>query len=402
MTQDDETRARVRRAGDELPVSPAPVADLLQQGRQARRRRTLTTVGVVVAAVAVVTSGAVAVGAQLTNNATDSPPISMPTITTPSTPSPGLSTPPGTRLIGRNGIGIAVPASWRVPAVGCQAGVLWDVPAAYHGTSCSPARVSSALVRVESYRSQARFYTPAIKRTRMVGHVRVSQYGPLSDCVPSVSICPADPRLFVGVLLSARADVLIYVRSSSRAQVLRILNTVFAVPDRHVAVPLGPNAKSLTAAGLRPRWESRVDSSRPEGTILETVPAGGDIVPVHSIVTILRSTRHPASTGCAGLHVDVLTPTGRIPIQRGNRTYQITISVGDTVSLETVGRCKDAVSLGYQESTVLKNQKNSGFMAARPGTAKVVVTIPMCAGMTDPTCRGGIATLGTLMINVRQ
>ncbi|MDP9319103.1 MAG: hypothetical protein M3O94_08560, partial [Actinomycetota bacterium] len=104
MTHEDETRDRVRRAGDELPVSPAPVQDLLTLGRRAKRRRTVTTIGVV-AAVAVVTSGAVAVGSQLSTNATNNPSVSPPTPDAPS-----LTPPPGMRLVGRNGIGIAVPA----------------------------------------------------------------------------------------------------------------------------------------------------------------------------------------------------------------------------------------------------------------------------------------------------
>jgi hypothetical protein len=237
MTQDDNTRDLVRRAGDSVPVGPAPVEDLLRKGRGARRRRTRTTIGAVAAAVVVVTSGAVAVGAQLSNNATNTPIVSTPTVE-----SPNVTPPSGDRLVRFNGVGIEVPKTWGVSSNSCVRNVDIVISAIPGVDPCAlraqfPSQVwmgASPWPGVMALRQQE---LPSHGETRRLSSgVSVSLFGP----APCPGYCTNSS--FFGAIISADSHVYIEV-ISSRALVHRILNSVTAVPG-------SPN-DARRCAGLR-------------------------------------------------------------------------------------------------------------------------------------------------------
>ncbi len=390
-----DTHDVVRRAGDALPVSPAPVQDLLRQGRSTRRRRTVTTIGVVAVAVVVVTSGAVAVGAQLTNDAKTNPTTSTSTNTLPN-----LMPPHGMRLVGRNGIGLAIPAGWRTSPSACEGGVaIWQVSMRYRGSLCPPQGRLHSAVTITSYSQSARFYAAPVTSMRRIGAMEVAQYGPADSCAYTDGVCPPRVR-YLGALLSRRNDLAIIVTSFSRSEVSRLLASAFAIPDGYVETPLNATPASLNAAGLQPRWKPGLGRS-PDGAILGTNPSAGSIVPVGSVVTLLTDAGSPDARACAGLSTSVVTPTRAFPVVARLDPYRAELNVGDRMTLQATGPCTHGVDIVPRQAGVLEIRGNRRLVAVHPGTATVDVSIPQCSGSGGPVCVGGMALLAQVTVVVR-
>lgn len=278
MTHDDDIRNLVRRAGDVLPVSPAPVQSLLQQGRGAHRRRTVTTIGVVAASVAVITSGAVAVGSHVTNDATNQPAAST------TSPNTSLIPPPGMRYVGRNGIAVAISDSM-VPApsgLATSAQIRWHIPTNPSTRNDFPRDNGPDLSIGPIAVSSIEFYAPHAYSTGKINGATVQRYGPYPGC--AWADCSIAPPYFAGAIWSRDADVFIWVTASSRSQVAAILDSVTAIPSTSVAIPNHPTASELSQLGLAVRRIYPYCVREGPGAD-GTRPAAGSVVPRGSTVT---------------------------------------------------------------------------------------------------------------------
>jgi hypothetical protein len=389
MTPDDDTRALVRRAGDSLPVRPAPVEDLLRQGRGARRRRTRTTIGAVAAAVVVVTCGAVAVGSQLSNDATNSPSVSTPR------PDPGtLTPPPGMRFVGRNGIAVAVPASWSTDKAWCNVAsedtvIVGDSP----GFDCMtiPSPVSS--VTLNSYLSAAGDTVKRLSASVDIDDIPVQRVTTYSY--------PYGERgantMYAGALLSRGLDIAITVRSPDPKVVDDILRSAFAIPASYAAIPALTGGPTLHRHGFVIHHETRTRQKMPSGRLLGLNPPPGSIVARGSEVTVIRSTREP-KPGCWASPVEVVSPTSSVRPGQGYGYLQLTIHVGETLTLKTIGPCGDAAFFAFKPTTVLRRLDSRGIAGAHVGTVTVSVRQPRCRG--DIPCRGVMGQVGTVAVHV--
>jgi hypothetical protein len=392
MTPDDNTRALVRRAGDSVPVGPAPVEELLRKGQGARRRRTRTTIGAVAAAVVVVTSGAVAVGSQLSNDATISP-----TVSTPRPDTGTLTPPPGMRYVGRNGIAVAIPASWRMDGKVCEGAlIVWQVPTAYEGPMCTPKVRIRGDLRISSYDAPARFFAP-YTHPRSIGAHQVAEYGPEDACAHTDGFCVLEHR-FVGALLSRSQDVVIVVSSESRAEVSQVLASAFALPDGYTAIPAEADPSTLLNLGLAVRHITR-SAPRLPPNVLGIFPQPGSVVGSHSVVSVVTGPPSPTTSACAGLRLDIATLHRTIPIVSDRSRYEIVVHRQEIVRLEAVGRCADSVGFTSADRHILSQRFKYELFAVRPGIADVTISIPMCAG-SGSTCGGGIATLAHLKVHI--
>jgi hypothetical protein len=388
MTHEDETRDRVRRAGDELPVSPAPVQDLLTRGRRAKRRRTVTTIGVV-AAVAVVTSGAVAVGSQLSTNATNNPSVSPPTPDAPS-----LTPPPGMRLVGRNGIGIAVPASWGTNRSLCQGWLVFSEITMGHGTTSCYGGMGSqtgSRVVVSDYNRSTSSLATSSERLDDILVERVAPYSP-SACL---EYCPA----WIGELGSAKRDVTITVTSDRRSSVQEVLDSAFAIPQGFVALPAPAGQLHLAELGFVVHTTTRLDNSVPPRTTLGLEPAAGTVVSRGSTVTIVYSRSNRSPNPCPGLHVSVGTATGQLPITSPNAPYRVNIRVGDVITLDAQGECSADVTLKSASPHVLRGSLHT-MTGLQPGHTSFSIRIPYCADIQSPMCIGRVSWLGKVRVHV--
>jgi hypothetical protein len=393
MTHEDDTRDLVRRAGDAFPVTPAPAQDLLRQGRRARRRRTRTVVGAVAAAVVIVTGGAVAVGSQLTNDASTNPIVGTPTVTPP-----GPTTPLGTRLVGRNGIGIAVPIQWGTNDAACHSAFKDTViVGANPGVDCSmfvPPPVSWAVL--DSYESSIGELTQTQGSNIQIGglalkRVRTYQYQQGENGANT---------MYAGALLSRDLDIAIIVRSPDRTVVDDILASAFAVPSRYVAVPALAGRADLVQRGLVVHHETSSEAGLPPGRLLAFDPPPGSIVPAHSVVTVIRSGTTHDARACSGLQTSLITPTRDIHVVARLQPYHAVLHVGDRLSLEASGPCARDVDITPRQTGVMEIRGDRRNIAVHSGTATVDVGVPPCFSTGGFLCTGGNALLAQVRVVV--
>jgi hypothetical protein len=331
---------------------------------------------VVAASVAVITSGAVAVGAQLTNDAnTDSAAAT----TTPPTSSPNrLITPPGTRLVGRNGIGIAVPAEWGTNQASCHTAYRDTVIVGSNpGVDCGMfvgASVSSAILDTFD----------AFHAHPGDSHASIQVNGEMVTRISGSYTWGPSPYhlMYTTTLLSETRNVSIEVRSPNRSVVARVIDSAFAFPSRFSVIPDEPTGPSLRRHGL---GLHRVLALRPKlypETILGSDPPQGSIVPRGSTVTV--TTTEP---NCNRVSSDVVTPADRLPLYGRADPYEITVTVGDVVRLRPIPGCTDSPAFHYSAgSSLIGKATPSSFIAAHPGTFTVAVSTTVCPVGVD--CSG--------------
>ena len=89
---------------------------------------------------------------------------------------------------------------------------------------------------------------------------------------------------------------------------------------------------------------------------------------------------------------------------------QLTVQVGDQLHVVATGNCAGTVTGSPQSGHLRTMWDRSGhvqptyFRAATQGTARLIVSMPMCAkplNSTGARCLGGISTLGTFLVTVR-
>lgn len=281
----------VDRATGEIEPSPPPVAELLRAGRRAQRRYRLVLAVVSVSAAAAVLSTGIALLSQRD-------PAGLPIAATPAVPSstmtplePSPVAPAGTRLVGVNGVMVAVPQAWSTDEVGCdgQTPVKPTVVFSHGQTafrSCGvflKKQVPSLRIDIdENFEAKA-----GLPRAEQIE----AKHGPWSTDHLGFSVRSA---------AVAKAGVTFTVVAATRSEVDRILDTVQLVPEAEVLVPnwyhdtdhlpwLGQLPALIRDAGLAPTViETPVDWEAP-GALIRTEPAIGTPVAPGSKVTVVNS-----------------------------------------------------------------------------------------------------------------
>lgn len=409
MTADDETRAVLRRAGDRIDVSPVPMPLLLQEGRRARRRRTSAVVSTCLAAVLVVAGGtALAVnriGGETTRDAaaphaTDSPSPHHPTQTVPG--SGPLSVPPGTRLVGFNGIGIAVPVEWSTNGGVCHNAmedtvIVGDNPGVDCGFSVPPGDVSSAHLVSHAHDLWApRYVRWDVEATGSVGGSSFVR----SPTRP-ISCNGAHCQMFEGALSFKDRDVTLWVDSPSRHTIDSVLDSVFVLPRGFGAIPDNATPRSLTRRGFAVHEQVAYRPRLVAGWLLKTTPEVGTIVARGSTVMLTHSTR-VAGDPCASLQVELVTPAGPHSVSALSReSFTVRVHAGESVSVQALGACAETVSASSDDESVLRGSDGTAFTAVAPGTTGLDIGIPMCAGaLPSANCRGGLSIFAAVTVVV--
>ena len=173
---------------------------------------------------------------------------------------------------------------------------------------------------------------------------------------------PASPHL---------TDPLEYRRRSRRRRLGRVAATGVAAA---AAATLGVFVVGGTTSGL---------------------PVGPPPRPASSAAALTHA--HP---GCLG--VVTVTSSGGASVSLGTSVGQLTMHVGDTLSWTAAGPCGDAVEGSLDILGVLAHLGKPArfYTAVAPGVVRLTFIHPSCAGTTDPGCRGGIASSGSVTIRV--
>lgn len=316
MLNDDRTRDLLRSAVSGLTVTTPPAEELVRRGRQSRRRSRAATALGAAAAVTVVAVGSVLVSdlAQTPVGPTATPPT-MPIATKPSAHN-GLVTPPGTRLVGMGPVAVAVPDSWGTNNARCGTPLADTVVFETTGTrDClvPPRDVSSVhFGRIGMW--EPRRWEQNATTTMDLGGVEItrSDIGPYDEG-------PGEPAydFAVGVVTVPGHDVAMWVVSTDRELIRRILDSIRDIPAGYVAVPV-PSPPELTSsfeedAGLDVRRVTVYRAGLAPGVLLSSDPAFGSIVPAGSSVTHTVSGPGEPLSGPAGalarnLHAFAVAP----------------------------------------------------------------------------------------------
>jgi hypothetical protein len=114
------------------------------------------------------------------------------------------------------------------------------------------------------------------------------------------------------------------------------------------------------------------------------------------------SSTSPSTTECAGSVL--LTSSGGqvLSLNRSSSRQQLTVHIGDVLTVQADGPCGADVSATPQTSGILTPSAywSRTFTAVAPGSVLLVFYHPMCAEHPDPACRGGIAGDGEATIRV--
>jgi PASTA domain len=288
-----EATQLLERLGGMLDVSGAPVERVVDAGKRASRRRRRWQVGGAAAAVAVVAIGA-GVIAQNTPVGDTAPPISRTSSPTTTDGGDALVTPPGTRLVGANGVVVAVPASFTTNDTPCGAPNSDTVTLDDDGPwpACSTQDLNATLVDiVDTESSQWASRLHADGTTVTVQGLRGVRTKVLC------SVAPPLPPICSGTLTFPVAGVSFRVRSERFAEINRILDSAQAVPDAYATVPdvsamLSNDATSaIEAVGLTvdPPCELP-DCSM---SVIGTDPPAGTPVTTGSGVSLVPDGRYP-------------------------------------------------------------------------------------------------------------
>lgn len=277
----------VDRACAEVAPSPPPVDLLVRAGR--RRRRVVSTVTVLGAA-SVVAIAAVG-GALLSAHKPARPPDAVGRSASPSETS--MTVPPGTRLVGANGVVLAVPEDWGTDQVGCDnlTPIHPTVVFGHHETGF-PACAVGLKEQVPSMRvdtgRDAEIDASDGEPGGTVGGLAV-RHGPwTTDRLGFASSWIAFPQ----------AKVRFTVVAATKEDVEQILGSAREVADRYQLVPnwyeqpisqlrLDHMTDLVRGAGFDPVvTEAAHDWQRP-GAFLRTVPPIGTPLPTGSTVTVV-------------------------------------------------------------------------------------------------------------------
>jgi PASTA domain len=377
---------------------PTPAAGA---GVKIRRRRVVITLAS--AALVVTVIGGTVLASTLRGAADPGPPAGS--------PSP-IVTPPGTRLVGAGHAAIAVPEEWGTNKALCgvpqQDTVVLDMAAI---EACLPRR-PRGVESVEIWTGPPPFYYHGDETT-------------VIDGVPAErqkTICsPGGRPVCAGIIYLRSLGVMFMAdRSTSRAEVDRILGWIRIVPDR-VGVPgfdkinvdaqitdLQGGARAtyvdaLTRAGLTAQIHTRTVHGSPAGYILAVSPVPGTMVRPGTVVTVtvVAEPRGPADEvdlGINSVHYDPKEVYRDLDDSQIRASATIKLYVGDYIwayargkRARTLAGELDGASLAINDCKKCPNFPHSWIAVSR-GKTKITLTI---------TADGEPVVLGTVTVLVR-
>ncbi len=347
MNEDDATRM-LANLGERVPVGPAPIDVTLQQGKGNSRRRRAIQVVSGAAAVAVIAVGAFIVGPSIGGSGN--------LATQPTTSPRGLAVPAGTRLVGINGVAVAVPEDWSTNDTLC--GFALSDTVDFNDTTatraCAVAGTEnfSRLLAVPLSSEWGQAWPDPLNGQAVDLQGLVAQRVP-AKCNDSESHTGVTCS---GRLIIASANAVMSVNSPNREVVDAVLDSATLIPEGYTAVPdlTGLYSDSdveplVESAGLL--WENRCPDGSCSMPLIEvTDPAVGSVVPLGTTVRVA----HRPDQGQASVPPSIpATVPGQVP------TAQDLLG-----QWRAVGRLSQQLeSAGYpEESLVLEfNQRGRKF-----------------------------------------
>jgi hypothetical protein len=255
-------------------VTPAPVPDLVTSAaaRRARRRRGWGTALAAAASVALVIGVVIGV-VSLWPGDDNAPRLGRPPV------KPAVVAPTGTRLVGLDGVTVAIPASWAQSELGCDTGirgsVVVDWPAWQQclelGTYAPSVRFEQADAEgVQDYVDQATIAVPSLDglRTALLEKDGIDR---MALVVPG-------------------SDLVVVAEAKDPAVVRQIIESAQGVPPGSRTLPLSaPLDMDWPAMSSLRVTVERQESSYLPGTLLAASPPLGSVVPMGSDVTVTVS-----------------------------------------------------------------------------------------------------------------
>ena len=396
---DDKLSELLERAGARVEVGAPPVAALLAAGARRRRRHALATVGAAAAAVV-----AVVAATTLLPSATPGPPGPRPPVARPT----GISTPPGTRLVGLGHAAVAVPLAWGTNRSRCGVPqhdtVVIDEGAVLACAIGRPRGVES----VELGQGRARFDFTADRTVSVDGVTAQRQdttcrrggIGPGRLCAGTVYL----PTLRVWF----RAESSTGPRAVDRIlQGIRVLPGLVGVPGFqtvNVSAQKGAQAsylRALRAAGLTARVRTQTVHAVDPGYLLGVSPAPGTMLHPGDVVTVTAV--GPPAGPADEVRVGVTSADSTSSDYRSLSDQQIRagatlrLRVGDRIWAYADGR-RSATLAGSLHGTSLVVDSRRGpnyphaWVARAPGRTRVTLTV---------TADGKPVPLGVVTVVVR-
>lgn len=112
---------------------------------------------------------------------------------------------------------------------------------------------------------------------------------------------------------------------------------------------------------------------------------------------------------CGGLNIYATTSSGTVATSAGAPAFdrirawlRVKVHVGQAVTLEFIGQCGDQVAVRLGRTEIVHRVGDLRFLARRPGTARLILWRPVCRFDADRTCRGGVASVGSVEVRVGQ
>jgi hypothetical protein len=295
-----EATQLLERLGGMLDVSVAPVDRVLDAGRLTGRRRRRWQVGGAAAAVAVVAVGA-GVIAQNTPSSDTTPPISRTSSPTTTDGGDALVTPPGTRLVGANGVVVAVPSAFATNDIICM-GIGSDTVTFNNdggGFACAGGDVNASVVDIVDDSSPTWQHRVDLNGESM----RIDGLSAVDsgyDCLTS----GPPPMRCARTLTFPDAGVSFLVGSTRNKLIARILDSAQAVPAGYATVPDVSGMPSDDATSAIEAVGLTVDPPCEAPTcfvsVIGTDPPAGTPVATGSAVALLPDGRYPGGAPSAG------------------------------------------------------------------------------------------------------
>ncbi len=358
----NETQIRelLETAGQDIAAEPIDADSLLAASRRSARTRRLVQVLSVSTAVAVI----VALGIALIPRGGD-----------PQKPSTEPATeerlaPPGMRLVGMNGVAVAVPEDWGTNQTRCDVAVKDTVvfdKGTYRSCPISPPPDSSSVHLARASSLPGEYWKAQVDHFKEVDGMRVgvAPVRPVSCSAEIKLACAGGPA---GAVVVAGKDVAIWAQSRDESLVRDLLASVQLIPDGYTAVPdvagrpEGKARETLEQAGLRAPDEvvCRQSDGGPWVEMCSDVTGSdvpqGSVVPGGSEVELLSS---PSQ----------FSPSARLLSER-----RLEISVYGSSSCPD--RPDSIDSAGNNQVTVHLSQQGGRICTADLGPNRSIVTLP--------------------------
>jgi hypothetical protein len=330
MLSEPEARELLHRAVSTVAVSGPPADELVRRGLRSRRRTHVTAVLGVAAAVGLVAVGSVVVS-DIAGPA-DLPAATSTIATTNQAPSPsqGATTLPATRLVGMGPVAVTVPAQWGTNETRC--GTPLEDTVVFEGNGVRSCFVSQRDVSSVHFGPisawEPRSWEQRSTRTVDLGALTITRSG-----IGLHYEGPREPKYVfsVGVVTVPSADIAMWVMSTDQTVVRQILDSVQAVPDGYVAIPLSGLVEQADLEVVK-KQVRRPGLS--DGVLLSADPPLGSVVPRGSTVTVRVSTSSTQANADDQLidYVHDLAAGSTTPPNNIDRPYlPVTLGLGDEV-----------------------------------------------------------------------